>query len=194
MARAAYPAIHAADPQSRVLIGALAPSGGNLRSRNANMRPLEWIRALGCVDKKLRPVKVDPCRTFEPAFADGFAYHPHSTKHPPHEGYLRRDDAALASLKKVERLLDALQARGRLIGTTKPLGLWLDEYAYQTNPPDKLRGVTPGRQDRYLQQAAYIAWRDKRVKMMAQYLWRSEEHTSELQSRQYLVCRLLLEK
>src|SRR3712207_8800278 len=29
-----------------------------------------------------------------------------------------------------------------------------------------------------------------------EYLWtfRSEEHTSELQSRQYLVCRLLLEK
>src|SRR3712207_7223879 len=26
------------------------------------------------------------------------------------------------------------------------------------------------------------------------FLWRSEEHTSELQSRQYLVCRLLLEK
>src|SRR3712207_8149838 len=26
------------------------------------------------------------------------------------------------------------------------------------------------------------------------YLGRSEEHTSELQSRQYLVCRLLLEK
>src|SRR3712207_7151059 len=26
------------------------------------------------------------------------------------------------------------------------------------------------------------------------YLFRSEEHTSELQSRQYLVCRLLLEK
>src|SRR3712207_8646231 len=27
-----------------------------------------------------------------------------------------------------------------------------------------------------------------------QYVLRSEEHTSELQSRQYLVCRLLLEK
>src|SRR3712207_7735155 len=27
-----------------------------------------------------------------------------------------------------------------------------------------------------------------------QFKWRSEEHTSELQSRQYLVCRLLLEK
>src|SRR3712207_8127859 len=28
----------------------------------------------------------------------------------------------------------------------------------------------------------------------SEYGWRSEEHTSELQSRQYLVCRLLLEK
>src|SRR3712207_7001113 len=28
----------------------------------------------------------------------------------------------------------------------------------------------------------------------AVYIFRSEEHTSELQSRQYLVCRLLLEK
>src|SRR3712207_8762230 len=30
--------------------------------------------------------------------------------------------------------------------------------------------------------------------MFAQCILRSEEHTSELQSRQYLVCRLLLEK
>src|SRR3712207_7474106 len=30
--------------------------------------------------------------------------------------------------------------------------------------------------------------------VIAAYLVRSEEHTSELQSRQYLVCRLLLEK
>src|SRR3712207_7895312 len=31
-------------------------------------------------------------------------------------------------------------------------------------------------------------------KVVTEYLERSEEHTSELQSRQYLVCRLLLEK
>src|SRR5947209_11370785 len=30
--------------------------------------------------------------------------------------------------------------------------------------------------------------------MLTQAAFRSEEHTSELQSRQYLVCRLLLEK
>src|SRR3712207_6903706 len=33
-----------------------------------------------------------------------------------------------------------------------------------------------------------------RDKVMAENVARSEEHTSELQSRQYLVCRLLLEK
>src|SRR3712207_7682403 len=33
-----------------------------------------------------------------------------------------------------------------------------------------------------------------RAYLQASYAQRSEEHTSELQSRQYLVCRLLLEK
>src|SRR3712207_7403439 len=36
--------------------------------------------------------------------------------------------------------------------------------------------------------AAEAGWR------LARRHWRSEEHTSELQSRQYLVCRLLLER
>ncbi len=174
MVRAAYPAIHAADPRATVLVGALAPTGSNLRSRNANMRPLQFLRAFGCVDAALRPITTGPCRTFEPATADGFSYHPHPTKHAPDEHYPHPDDASLAGLKRVERVLDALQRDGRLVGTTTPLGLWLDEFAYQTNPPDKLRGVTPGRQDRYLQQAAYVAWRHPRVRLLAQYLWRDE--------------------
>src|SRR5258707_7176772 len=36
--------------------------------------------------------------------------------------------------------------------------------------------------------------RQKHAKVRSDYQVRSEEHTSELQSRQYLVCRLLLEK
>src|SRR3712207_8349677 len=36
-------------------------------------------------------------------------------------------------------------------------------------------------------------WRDVTDRMLARLVVRSEEHTSELQSRQYLVCRLLLE-
>src|SRR3712207_8726625 len=42
----------------------------------------------------------------------------------------------------------------------------------------------------------YITQQDNRIHQERQggHLARSEEHTSELQSRQYLVCRLLLEK
>src|SRR3712207_8509022 len=35
---------------------------------------------------------------------------------------------------------------------------------------------------------------DKGTVEAQRWEWRSEEHTSELQSRQYLVCRLMLEK
>src|SRR3712207_6959630 len=48
------------------------------------------------------------------------------------------------------------------------------------------RGVSSG-----LARAAAVA--DRRVTGLSREV-RSEEHTSELQSRQYLVCRLLLEK
>src|SRR5947209_14670805 len=40
-----------------------------------------------------------------------------------------------------------------------------------------------------IQQMLYLQYENK-----SQEIHRSEEHTSELQSRQYLVCRLLLEK
>lgn len=174
MVRAAYPAIHAVDDDARVLIGALAPRGGKLTSRNANMRPLTFLRALGCVDEKLRAIRSRGCKGFAPAIADGFAYHAHSTKLAPDQPYEHPDDADLASLPRVERLLDQLQAGGRLVGTSTPLGIWLDEYAYQTNPPDRQRGVSPGKQDRYLQQSAYLAWRDPRVQLIGQYAWRDE--------------------
>src|SRR3712207_7571597 len=39
-----------------------------------------------------------------------------------------------------------------------------------------------------------VAFRAGAMGHSAHYVLRSEEHTSELQSRQYLVCRLLLEK
>jgi Glycosyl hydrolase family 79 C-terminal beta domain len=174
MVRAAYPAIHSIDPVARVLIGALAPAGGALKSKNANMRPLEFLRGLGCVDATLKPIRRGSCAGFQPALADGISYHPHSTRHAPSQPYEHPDNADLGSLKRVERLVDSLEAHGRLQGATRPLSFWLDEYAYQTNPPDKLRGVSPGAQDRYLQQAAYIAWHDPRVVMMAQYLWTDE--------------------
>src|SRR3712207_6923317 len=55
---------------------------------------------------------------------------------------------------------------------------------------DDLLGRTAGRLPRFVKQHANL----RSVMTDAVKSFRSEEHTSELQSRQYLVCRLLLEK
>src|SRR3712207_8113038 len=53
-------------------------------------------------------------------------------------------------------------------------------------------GAFGGREDLSMQiHGAMLALHTKRP---VKIVYRSEEHTSELQSRQYLVCRLLLEK
>src|SRR3712207_7124161 len=57
------------------------------------------------------------------------------------------------------------------------------------SPPPRVRRLTVGSPPRSGRCAGHAPSRTE------QGLWqRSEEHTSELQSRQYLVCRLLLEK
>src|SRR3712207_7453114 len=53
-------------------------------------------------------------------------------------------------------------------------------------------GEPISRSDRASRQIGAAAW--DRGQASSRQLSRSEEHTSELQSRQYLVCRLLLEK
>ena len=75
---------------------------------------------------------------------------------PPDQPFATADNADLASLLADRAPARPHAALGPDPGSTTPLGIWLDEYGYQTNPPDKLRGVSPGRQDRYLQQAAYL--------------------------------------
>src|SRR5258707_2715002 len=46
-----------------------------------------------------------------------------------------------------------------------------------------------------LQQEPEVEFAEQFTKLQGRFIFcRSEEHTSELQSRQYLVCRLLLEK
>src|SRR4051812_17544448 len=54
LVRAAYPAIHAADPGAQVLIGGMSSRGSSLTSENANHHPLAFLRALGCVDARFK--------------------------------------------------------------------------------------------------------------------------------------------
>jgi hypothetical protein len=174
LVRAAEPAIHAADPASQVLIGALAPTGQAPRRPNAVMAPLRFLREMGCVDARFRTIRTGPCRHFRPAHGDGFSIHPHAATMPPTVAYRSPDDVNLADLDRLESTLDRLQSHRRLRASTRRFDLYLTEYGYQTQPPDKLLGVSLTRQDRWLQEGAYLASRDPRVRNLTQYVWRDE--------------------
>jgi hypothetical protein len=173
--RAAYPAIKAADPVSQVLIGELAPIGRDLAGSRASLKPLPFMRAFGCVDAAYRPLRTGECRGFRPATADGFAYHPHGVKNGPSDPNPDLDEAQIADLPRLFATLDRLTgARRILVSTGKPLDLYLTEFGYQTFPPDVAVGVTPTLQARYLQQAAYLTWRNPRIKNVTHYEWEDE--------------------
>src|SRR5690554_4880659 len=77
----------------------------------------------------------------------------------------------------------------RLIHVLQEVGLWelLRRLPLQLNTPLGERGLGLSRGQLSRLALARLLLRDTPV-------WRSEEHTSELQSRPHLVCRLLLEK
>jgi hypothetical protein len=169
-------AIRAVDPGARVLAGALAPrASGDPHSRNSAMRPLTFLRAFGCVSDRYRPVRAGPCRGFQPALVDGISYHPHGVLRSPSEANPQRDEAAIADLGRLETVIDRVRAhRGLRCTCSGPVPLHLTEFGYQTNPPDPYQGVAPAVQARWLQEAAYRAWRDPRIKTLVQYEWRDD--------------------
>ena len=137
------PAIRSVDRSAQLLVGALAPRAA----------PLSFLRRLGCMDSRYRRIRTGACRHFHPITATALAYHPHSVTYAPLQPFPGANDADLASLGRLEAVLDRLRRAGRL---RVDRSLWLDEYGYQTNPPDPFLGVSPAKQDRWLQQAAYI--------------------------------------
>src|SRR3712207_8790668 len=68
------------------------------------------------------------------------------------------------------------------------IGIGKTDFLYKNNTDLRKYLDSKGHKYTYLETDGGHIWRNWRI-----YL-RSEEHTSELQSRQYLVCRLLLEK
>jgi hypothetical protein len=179
LVRAAYPVVHAADPGALVLIGAMSSRGGDLRRENSTHRPLAFLRALGCVDARFKKLRSGRCAGFKAAKGDGFAFHPHGVLTAPDRAFAHADDVSIASLGRLESALDKIQRGGGLKATTSRFGLYVDEYGYQTNPPDKLAGISATAQNAWLQRAAYQAWRDPRVKLFTQYLWRDEPIDSD---------------
>jgi hypothetical protein len=171
LVRSAYPVVKKADRGALVQIGALAPKAA--ARKNVTSSPLGFVREFGCVDAHYKKLKKGACKAYKAPTGDAFAVHPYGAKAAPDAAPKGADDINLATLGRLETALDHLHRIGRLKGPRK-LPLYVDEYGYQTRPPDRTSGIPPALQDLYLQRGAYLAWRDKRIKLLGQYLWYDE--------------------
>jgi hypothetical protein len=168
--RLGHPAVKRAAPNATVLIGELAPSGRDDPGPTRPIRPLKFMREMACVNTHFRPVRSGACKTFAPLPADAIGHHPYSVFRSPYQRSERRDDAALGDWRRLLSTVDKLVARKRI--TPKLPGrmqVFYTEYGYQTNPPDPFSGISLGRQSRWLQDAAYVAWRTPRVHAINQF-------------------------
>jgi hypothetical protein len=175
LVRAAVPAVHRADPRSEAVIGELAPVGNRAISNNTPMAPLPFLRQMGCVNSRYHHIRSGSCKHFRAATGDSFGYHPHPKKLAPDKANRDRDDAQFGDFKRLFHALDKL-SRGRRIKPTKghTFKIRLTEFGYETNPPDRSNGISRSLQNRYLQQATYIAWKTRRIESVNFYGWEDE--------------------
>jgi hypothetical protein len=175
LVRVSERAIHDVDPDAEVVIGELAPIGAPARSTRTPIAPLPFLRQMACVDTAYHPLRVPRCRGFKPAGGDSFGYHPHPVSLAPDQPNPDRNEAQFADFGRLFTVLDKLTARRRLISLRGGhLGVHLTEFGYQTSPPDHAVGIPVTLQNRYLQQASYLAWKSGRIRGLTFYQWDDE--------------------
>jgi hypothetical protein len=168
-----------------ILIGELAPEGDERPGVSRPVAPLPFLRALYCVDRGDQPLTGSAARaaacpaggspvafaTAHPGLfaATGFAHHPYSFFLAPSTSMSDPNFAPLADLSRLEQALDQIFAT---YSVPRQMPIYLTEYGYETNPPNPYRGVRPSVQAAYLDEGAYLAWRDPRVRSLSQFLLR----------------------
>jgi hypothetical protein len=145
----------------RVACGDTAPRGNNApTSSRPTTSPLAFLRAM----------KRAGARGF-----DAFAHHPYPSN-PSETPTTRPTSPTAVTFGNLDVLVKELtQLYGR-----KPL--WLDEYGYQTNPPDHGLGVSPTKQAKYLTESVALARANPRVTMLLWFLVRDDPRLSGWQS------------
>ena len=153
---------------SKVACGATGPRGNNNpNSSRPSVSPIPFLRAM----------KAGGAKGF-----DAYAQHPYygspaetpSTKPPPG---LRGQPPTAVTLGNIDVLMGELD---RLYG--RQMRVWVTEYGYQTNPTDRIFGVTWSKQAAYLAQAVSIVRANPRIDMFLWFLLRDEQRLSGWQS------------
>jgi hypothetical protein len=173
LVRAGYPALKRVDRRSTVVIGEMAPIGSR-PSRRGGIKPLLFLRELGCVNRRFRRVRSGHCRRFRAAKGDAFGYHPYvNNRKAPTVPNRDPDIAKIGDLRRLLRTIDRLSTRRRIRPSHgRRFAVYFTEYGYISNPPSGRYGVSLGRQAYYNSASAYIVWKNRRrIKLLSQYLW-----------------------
>jgi hypothetical protein len=147
---------------NRVACGATGPRGNDApRSSRPSTSPLvfmQWLRRAG-----VRRI-------------DAYAHHPyygHRTE-KPNTVPRSKKSVTMANIGLLIKQINRFWGR--------KTRLWVTEYGYQTNPPDRLFGVSYANQARYMRQAIAMARKTRRIDMFIWFLVRDEGRLSGWQS------------
>ena len=149
-----------AGSRAKVACGVTAPRGNNIPGRaRPSIAPIAFLRA----------AKGFGMRRF-----DAYAHHPYYGRKTETPTSAPAPTAVtLANIGVLTRELTRLWGAKRV---------WITEYGYQTNPPDRAFGVSYAKQATYLRQAYAIARRHPRIDMMLWFLLRDEPNLAGWQS------------
>jgi hypothetical protein len=146
----------------RVGCGVTGPRGNNQpRSSRPTVSPIAFMRALkkaGLSAKKF----------------DAYAHHPYYGRRT--ETPTTRPSPTAVTMANIGTLITELT---RSWGNKR---VWITEYGYQTNPPDRAFGVSYAKQAAYMKQAYAIARKNPRIDMMLWFLLRDEPNLGGWQS------------
>jgi len=158
---AVYAGVHATLLRGeKVACGVTAPGGNdNPRGSRGSPTPLSFMDAV----KKAHLKKFD-----------AWAHNPYGgPRETPTTKPHGRGSVTLGNIDKLIEQLTKLWGKQRL---------WLTEYAYQTNPPDRVFGVSYSQQALYLKQAFAIARQNPRIDMMLWFQLKDEPGVGGWQS------------
>ena len=158
----------------QILLAESAPLGrttGSLPKRF--LTPVQLYQGIFCLDSRGRKLrgriaKDTGCSgSYAKLAATGIAHHPYNRggSQPP----LSRPAAGEITISTLSRLKSVLAQGARAHRIAPNLPIYLTEFGFQTDPPDTIFGVSLARQALWLNQSDYIAYRDPRVKAVAQY-------------------------
>jgi hypothetical protein len=154
----AYAALHAASRSNLVAGGVTSP-----RKTPSGMSPLAFMQGMHAAHARL----------------DAYAQNPYPVGRgeTPFHGTCA-NCFTMASLPEIRA--DVTRYFGG-----KPL--WLTEYGYQTNPPDRLLGVSYGAQARFIGEGALRVWQQPGATILIQFLMRDEPSLGGWQSGLFTV-------